>query len=241
MRLVVAELLKVRTAPRTPLILVTSMAVLAGLGGAAIAHDANVGNLTDPEGDIVEVAGIATFLALILGILVVTWDYRHGTIVQTFLAEPRRERVMGAKLVAGVVIGLLLVVLALIPPLVVAKIWLGGEFDVGALDWGHVGRLLVASVLWVVIGMGLGAALQTQVGALMSALIWFLVVENILAGLGSWVWDVGNYLPGHVLDQFALGSESEDFGLTTAALLSVGYAVLFAGVGLVSAVRRDVA
>jgi hypothetical protein len=75
----------------------------------------------------------------------------------------------------------------------------------------------------------------------MSALIWFLVVENILAGLGSWVWDVGNYLPGHVLDQFALGSESEDFGLTTAALLSVGYAVLFAGVGLVSAVRRDVA
>ena len=241
MRLVLAELLKLRTAPRTPLILVVSMVALAGLGGATISHDANIGNLADPEGDIVEVAGIATFLALILGILVVTWDYRHGTIVQTFLAEPRRERVMGAKLVAGVVVGLLLVVLALIPPVVVAKVWLGGEFDVGALDWEQVGRLLVASVLWVVIGMGLGAALQTQVGALMSALIWFLVVENILAGLGRWIWDVGSYLPGHALDQFAQGSESEEFGPTTAGLIGLAYALLFAAVGLVSVVRRDVA
>lgn len=241
MRLVLSELLKLRTAPRTPLILVVSMVALAGVGGAAVSHDANVGNLADPGSDIVEVAGISTFLALILGILVVTWDYRHGTIVQTFFAEPRRERVMGAKLVVGVVVGVLLVVLALIPPVVVAKIWLGGEFDVGTLDWEHVGRLLMASVLWVVIGMGLGAALQTQVGALMTALIWFLVVENLLAGLGSWVWDVGSYLPGHVLDQFALGSESEAFGPTTAGLISLAYALLIAAVGLVSVVRRDVA
>jgi ABC-2 type transport system permease protein len=239
--MVAAEVLKVVTAWRTPLILALSMMALTALGAAAISNDAAARGLEDPESDIVDVAGIGTFLALIVGILVVTWDYRHGTIVQTFLAEPRRERVMGAKLAVGIACGLLLVTLALLPAVVVAEIWLGDDFDAGGLDWMHVARLLGAAALWAVIGLGLGATLQTQVGALMAALIWFLIVENIFAGLGDWAWNVGSYLPGHVLDQFAVGSESDELGHRKAGLLGAGYAVLFAAAGLVAVLRRDVA
>lgn len=241
MRLVVAELLKIRTAPRTPIVLVLAMLALAGLGAAGVSNEADAGMLDDPEAEIVDVAGIGTFLALVFGILIVTWEYRHGTIVQTFLAAPRRERVMGAKLVVGVAIGLLLVLLALVPVLAVAEIWLGDAFSLESENWRHVGRLLVASALWAVIGLGVGAMFQTQVGALITALVWFMLVESILSGLGDWLWDVGKYLPGELLDQYAAENQPSDLDRTTAGLLGAAYAVGFAALGLVSVVRRDVA
>ena len=240
MRLVATELLKIWTAPRTPLILVFSMLALAGLGAAGISNEASTGFLESPEADIVDVSGIGTFLALVLGILIVTWEYRHGTIVQTFLAEPRRERVMAAKLVVGVIVGMALVALALIVAVAVAEIWLGSEFELDSENWRHVGRMLVASALWAVIGLGLGAVLQTQVGALMTALIWFLVVENILAGLGSWIWDVGGYLPGQLLDAYSAAAEPDDPDRLTAGLLGALYAAGFAAAGVLAVLRRDV-
>jgi hypothetical protein len=57
-------------------------------------------------------------LALVLGVLIITGEYRHKTVTPTFLAEPRRGRVVTAKLgVAfggGVALGVLTMVTGLV-------------------------------------------------------------------------------------------------------------------------------
>ena len=46
-------------------------------------------------------AGFATIFALLFGIVVVTAEFRHGTITPTFLVTAARTRVILSKGVAG--------------------------------------------------------------------------------------------------------------------------------------------
>jgi ABC-2 type transport system permease protein len=234
--------LKIRTAPWTTLILVLSMLAIIGLGAAGISNDAEDGFLPSPETDIIDLAGTSTIFALLLGILVVTWEYRHGTITQTFLAAPRRERVVAAKLGTAVVAGAVLAVFALALGIGIAELWLGEQFQLEGEHWRQAGRIVLGAALWAGLGLGLGATLQTQVGALILALVWFLVVEFILVGLGSRLRDVDRYLPGEVLRQFAGAGaiEDDDLGRTTAGLIATAYAVGLAAIGTVSVLWRDV-
>jgi len=239
-RLFYAELMKIRTAPWTSVILVLALLGIMVLGSSGISSDARDGFVTDPEGDVVDLAGFATIFALIIGVLLVTWDYRHGTITQTFLAAPRRERVLGAKFGTAIVLSALLVVVALAVGLFVAKLWLGDQFSLSNEHWEQMGRIAAGAILWGILGLGLGATLQTQVGALITALVWFLVVEQILVGLGSRIWNIGHYLPGQALTKFASVSPPEHLTRAEAGLLAVAYSVGLALVGLVSVLRRDV-
>lgn len=240
MRLFYAELLKVRTAPWTTLTLVLALLAIMSLASAGISNDAENGFVVDPVSDIIDAAGIATIFTLILGILIVTWDYRHGTITQTFLAGPRRERVVAAKLVTAILMASVLIVAALALGLFIARLWLGELFELTDENWKQAGRIVLSAILWAILGLGLGATLQTQVGALITALIWFLVVEQILAGLGSRIWDIGHYLPGQALTAFGGLEPSEHLSRTSAGLLAAGYALGFVALGVVSVLRRDV-
>ena len=53
---------------------------------------------------LVESAGFGAVLAMILGITMVTTEFRHGTITPTFLAAPSRERVLASKALAGTLV-----------------------------------------------------------------------------------------------------------------------------------------
>jgi ABC-2 type transport system permease protein len=244
-KLIYAELLKVRTAPRTTVGLLLGLVGLVGLGAGATASDAG----GDLRGEMVgwDVLGVATMVpifTLILGILVVTWEYRHGTITQTYLATPRRERVIGVKLAVSFILGALLAALAIAVALVVARIWLSYEFEGG--HWELAGRIVLGAALWGVLGAGLGALLQSQVGAIITSFVWFLVAEPLVA----WrLESVGEYLPGNVLDRLqnqdvleasAGGVIDQPYSLLVAGLLAAGYAAGLGAAGVASALRRDV-
>jgi ABC-2 type transport system permease protein len=253
-RLVLAELLKVRTAPRTPLGLLLGLLALTGLGSAASAYDAESSGFAAEMAtwDVITVTSLAAVFSLILGILIVTWEYRHGTITQTYLASPRRERVIGAKLGVSFVAGAMLAALAIAVALVVALFWisLGLERD----HWELVGRMVLAAAIWGVLGAGLGAILQSQIGAIITVFVWFLVAEPLLGFTLGELTDssVGDYFPGSVLERLQETNEGVEFGsgeiavpddpygLWAAALLAGAYAAAFAALGIASAVRRDV-
>jgi ABC-2 type transport system permease protein len=251
-RLLYAELLKIRTAPRTSLGLVLGLLALVGLGSAATASDAD----SSPSGaerapwDVIDVASIVPVFTLILGILVVTWEYRHGTITQTYLASPKRERVIGAKLGLSLLAGAILCAVALALALTVASFWISLDLETG--HWELASRMVLGAALWGVLGAGLGALMQSQVGAIVTTFVWFLVAEPLLGAALGLVTDfsIPDYLPGGVLDRLqgteaavevGTGGPDHPFSLWVAALLAAMYAAGSAALGTASAVRRDVA
>ena len=239
MSLFAAELLKVRTAPWTTVLLAVALLGITVLGAAstlASAEDSQPFLPPSVVADVIDVGAFALVFALLLGILIVTWDYRHGTITQTFLAAPRRAEVVAAKLAAALLLGLVFVAAAVAIALVMGKLWLGAEFAIEGEHWEQIARILGAAALWTFLGAGLGATLQTQVGALVSALIWFLVVEPILGGLRP---GIAAYLPGNALNAFVTGG-GEHLSQGGAAAVAAAYALAAVALGTGAVLRRDV-
>jgi len=93
--LVRAELLKARTT-RGWYVYLGLIVLLVGLGvsgDVGTAEDFVRGTVEFQRG-LVEGAGFALLLGLILAITIVTTEFRHGTITPTLLTTPRREIVV---------------------------------------------------------------------------------------------------------------------------------------------------
>ena len=245
--LIRSELLKVRTTRGWYAYLV----VIVLLAGIAVAADVGSSDDTrrsaiDFQVGLVEAAGFAALLALILGITAVTTEFRHGTITPTFLAAPVRERVLGAKAATVSLVALLFDVLALVVIAAVALIWLsavGADIHLGSGEvWERAAQTLLGAVLWGLMGVAVGSLVQSQVAALVGTLIWVFVGESLLWGLFSLLDIDGavSYLPFQSLDA-ADGTGGED-------LLSYGpgVAVACAWIAVIGAAgvwrtsRRDI-
>ena len=107
--LVRVELLKLRT---TPAIYATAgiMAILTIAGATAnifLAGQEGVPALGSAEnaGKVLSIGAATSVAMLILGILISAGEDRHRTILSTYLAEPRRGRILLAKLTTGGVLG----------------------------------------------------------------------------------------------------------------------------------------
>lgn len=242
-----SELLKIRTTRGWWAYLI----VLVGLVGIGAA--AEVGSRSLPERGgldfqlaLVDLIGITSLLASILGITMVTTEFRHGTITPTLLATPARERVLAGKAIAGVLIAVLFAVLAAIVVVVVAAIWMsidGGELD---LANGDVAKRLAATVLgvalWLLLGVAIGTVVHNQVAALVGTLVWIFLVENLVVGLANLADADGatEYLPFHALDG-ADGTGGDNLLAYGPALaVAAGWIVLIGAVGVWRTRSRDI-
>src|SRR5690606_4940614 len=120
----------------------------------------------------------------LIGTIAVTSEYRHHTIGTTFLAVPRRSRVLCAKLCVysgfGLVYGFVMALSsgsALGCVVVLRGTTLGASNgDVAAL----LVRLAVAAAIYMLLGVGIGALARDQLVAVAIVLGYFYLLEYLL-------------------------------------------------------------
>jgi ABC-2 type transport system permease protein len=196
------------------------------------------------------IAGFAFLVSSILGVIGLTGEYRHLTATPTFLSVPRRGTVVGAKLVVYLVTGLIIGVLAVAAAVAIAAPLFssrGQHIDLGSSSTLRIMiGTVIASAIYGLLGVGLGALLRNQVAAVVGLVVYMFIIENILQGVPK-VRAAYPYLPGGAassLLQTADPNAQTDFYTLLPAweggLLLLAYGLVFAVVGSLLTVRRDV-
>ena len=241
-RLTRAELLKLRTT-RAVYVLVGIALLFAGLTGAIVAAEGGLDE--DPALGLGQILALSGILALVVGILLTTNEYRHGTITTTFLVTPRRPRVLLAKLVAGGIGGILFGLAVAAVSFGIAIPTLRGTGDEIHLDrqlLEALGRLVAAYALFVLVGVAAGAIVQNQAGAIVATFGWLFVFEQIVNLVMGLIADgdspIGPYLLGAALAGVS-GGDSDLLEAGWALLLSCAYVGVLSVAGAVAIVRRD--
>lgn len=197
----------------------------------------------DYEDLILATAANANILFLILGIIGMTQEYRHRTATPTFLTTPRRGRVVIAKLIAYALAAAAFALVVVAVNYAVAAVHAGALGAAPALDGDNLttlGSSLIALVIYAIIGVGLGALLRNQVGAIVGGLVYLFVIEPIIrsvpATAGAYKW-----MPGGGMEALTATFEGPDLlDAWQGGLVLLGYGLLAALLGTVLAVRRDV-
>lgn len=194
---------------------------------------------------------------LLIGTLMVTSEFRHQTLTPTFLAFPRRGTALAGKVVVGILLGLLYGVLGTLAAVGAGAGFLAGfgiDTGLGEADtWALIGRMLIAFVLWVLIGIGVGALVRNQVGAVVGVLVFTQFLEPIGRVAGSFVdglSEVVRFLPGAAGDALVGASVFTGIGPTggdggtlewwAGGIVLLAYAAVFLVVGWATTWRRDV-
>jgi ABC-2 type transport system permease protein len=185
--------------------------------------------------------------ALILGITGMTGEYRYQTITSTFLVSPRRSHVVGAKMLAHMVVGVGYAVVGLLVAVVVGGIVVAARgFDLGfGAERLFPTMALVAVAIWTVLGIGFGTLIRNQVAAILIAVLVTWLVEPILTfalSAADLDWVV-KWLPTNASSALmAPGDTVFDFlDWWLGGVVLLGYGLVLAGMGVLLSVRRDVA
>ncbi|MDX6516628.1 MAG: type transport system permease protein [Gaiellaceae bacterium] len=242
-RLVNAELMKLRTT-RATFWLLAALAfgiflsvLLIGLLVKPSALDS-----VDNQQGLLGPGIVVPLFALVIGIIISTGEFRHGTITPTLLATPQRALVVGAKVVAGAIFGAILLVAGEALALAVAAFALAVRgIPIHLFDgrfWSILGGLLGACALGGALGAAIGTAFRNQSATLIVSILWLLVGENVLRGFFP---GQASYLPGSALIAvFALDGGEALLHLWAGVAVALGYVALFTAAAWVLLSRRDV-
>ena len=163
---------------------------------------------------------------------------------------------VAAKLAVGVLIGVVLGVIGIAAAVGTSAAFLAGfglGTEITSIDtWTMLGRMLLAYVLWTLIGVGVGALVRNQVGAVVGVLVFTQFVEPIgrtAAAFVEGLSDFTRFLPGAASDALVGASvlsasmptgASEPLEWWVGGLVLLGYAVVFVVLGHLVSWRRDV-
>jgi ABC-2 type transport system permease protein len=237
-----AELLKIRSTR-------TTVGLILGMVALILLFALLTGLLTHPSGlaskedqrQLLSLVSSASVFAALAGVLLVTSEYRYGTIHPTILFNAARSQVLTAKVVVGALAGLVFGILAEAIGWAIGYAILDGRGITIVLTSSAVLLLtfggLAGVALWGAIGVGVGAIIHNQVGAVITLLAWGLVVDNLLFGL---VPSVGRFVPTRASDAL-MGLRVQHLlspGAGAAALIA--WAAALAVIGIALTARRDI-
>jgi ABC-2 type transport system permease protein len=117
----------------------------------------------------------------VVGILLVSSEWSQRTALVSFALVPNRSRLIGAKVLAGIVLALIAVVLAVVFAAIATAVGGSSEPHIWSLPAGLLFQDIVYVVTAMVIGIGFGAALQSSA----PAIVLYFALPIALGALGS--------------------------------------------------------
>jgi len=188
--------------------------------------------------------------ALVLGILLVTNEFRHGTAVATFLASPKRSRVVFSKMFVGGIGGLILHAVALGAAFLTATAVLATTPDASAPSTSALidamSGLMLVGFTNGMLGVAVGMLIRNQLISIAVTFGWLFLFESIVgAPLGAGA----AYLPSMLMPRaVSLQWAEVDFGSMLAFELSpllgivllLVYSIVIAVIAINTTVKKDI-
>jgi ABC-type transport system involved in multi-copper enzyme maturation permease subunit len=237
-----AELLKIRST-RTTIFLLVGLIALALLFTILTCTLSPMSQLLTEQDQtsLLSFGSIAGVFAALAGVMLFTSEYRFGTIRPTLLFNPKRDRLFTSKVTAGVLSGLVFGVIGegLVFAIGIAIFKIRGVDLVmsGANMTELIVGAIVGTALWGAIGVGIGAIVPNQVGAVIALLAWGFVVENLVFGF---LPKIGRFLPVHASDAIMGPIQNKLLPGNAGLVVTVGWALVLAVIGMSLLRRRDV-
>lgn len=187
--------------------------------------------------------GSASVIALMLGIVSITGEFRHQTITNSFLTEPRRLRFLSAKGAVQALLGILLAVVSATVGLALAMALLPFH-EHSPIDPWQIAQAVAGAVLcyalYALLGLTFGSLVTNQVVAILVTLLWVILIESLIVGL---LPDIGKWLPGGAATSVLQGTTLEGQNLLppwAGALVLLGYVAVFGTISARTTLRRDI-
>lgn len=155
------------------------------------------GDFQDFDFFIQAMGGTLGYFLPIIAIMLVTSEWGQRTGLVTFALEPRRSRVVVAKLAAGLVITIGVMLLSLV--LAAIGTFLAGTVRGVDVSWSVDGRVLfnfaVTNLIVVLIGFALAMLLMNTAAAIVGYFVYSLVLPIVVGIVGSLVDWFGDLAP----------------------------------------------
>jgi ABC-2 type transport system permease protein len=257
--LIGVELLKLRTTRLSYGLLATAAgltALFAVIEAARAGSGSGIGPLSTASGlNAVITAGVwALVLATVMGVTVSSGEFRHSTATLTYLATPRRGRVLAAKAVAGACAGAVFGLVGYVIALGAGLIFLAARGDHVTIGDATLARYgaghILATALLAAIGVGVGSLIRSQLAGVIGVFAWTIVIESLLGGLLTGVrpylpYTAASTLSGTPLGGAAFGpahnlSGGSPLPFAAATTLLAALAMVFCAVAARTTVGRDV-
>ena len=194
--------------------------------------------------------------AIMIGVLVVTNEFFHQTVTTTFMTNPHRTAVIMAKAVAAAMFGALFWLVATALDYIATPIYLHSQHvSVDITQWTVTRSVLLnllAFVLWAIFGLGLGTLIRSQIGAVVTGALLYLlgsvVVElvfNLIHTVYPHDWVLTAQVLAPAVASIVMITPGRAFEHAPAEWVGgavlVAYALVSGGIGVWLTRRRDVA
>lgn len=196
---------------------------------------------------------LGVLLVLLLGAILVTSEYFHLTATTTFLVTPKRERVIVAKLVVGVLIGLAFWAVTtvgnlIVVPFVLQHLKVGAQLGEPAV-WRAIGLNALAYAVWAILGVGVGVLIRSQLAATLTLAGTYLIgtsglglVFTLLADkIADWINNLQVLIPTVASQLMISGTELPgNPPRWVGVVVLLGYALVSGLLGTAITRRRDI-
>jgi ABC-2 type transport system permease protein len=224
----------------------TAISVVASILGDGAEGNPNP-RLTTVQGQRNLFAGSSAgyIFVCVLGIVGITAEYRHLTVTPTFLATPRRNLVIAAKLLTYALVGLGYAILSALLLIAMALPWLSAKNITVSLTANRLPQVFLAAVIVVaiygIVGVGVGALIRNQIAAISITLVYLFVLEGLLSVIPG-VKNAYKFLPGGAANALTqvTNNNTELLQPWQGGLILVAYGVGFAVLASWLTIRRDV-